>query len=81
VDQGHAGLDDGDLAVLTAGIFWACTGRTPCWAGRLLGMGSGGERELHAMAHGTAFLHSVMMQEKKGMMKSWNVWLIFSTFC
>src|SRR5436305_2079833 len=29
---------------------------------------------------GTAFLHSVMMQEKKGMMKSWNVWLVFSTF-
>ena len=29
---------------------------------------------------GTAFLHSVMIQEKKGMMKSWNVWLIFSTF-
>ena len=29
---------------------------------------------------GTAFLHSVMMQEKRGMMKSWNVWLIFCTF-
>ena len=29
---------------------------------------------------GTAFLHSVMMQEKRGMMKQWNVWLIFSTF-
>jgi cytochrome c-type biogenesis protein CcmF len=29
---------------------------------------------------GTAFLHSVMMQERRGMMKSWNVWLIFSTF-
>ena len=29
---------------------------------------------------GTAFLHSVMMQEKRGMMKNWNVWLIFSTF-
>jgi cytochrome c-type biogenesis protein CcmF len=29
---------------------------------------------------GTAFLHSVMMQEKKGMMKRWNVWLIFATF-
>src|SRR6266567_6931066 len=28
----------------------------------------------------TAFLHSVMMQEKKGMMKVWNVWLIFITF-
>ena len=29
---------------------------------------------------GTAFLHSVMMQEKRGMMKSWNVWLVFATF-
>jgi len=29
---------------------------------------------------GTAFLHSVMMQEKRGMMKVWNMWLIFSTF-
>jgi len=28
----------------------------------------------------TAFLHSVMMQEKKGMMKVWNVVLISSTF-
>ncbi len=28
----------------------------------------------------TAFLHSVMMQEKRGMMKIWNVWLIFTTF-
>src|SRR5262249_33651624 len=29
---------------------------------------------------GTAFLHSVMMQEKKGMMKVWNVVLVSSTF-
>jgi cytochrome c-type biogenesis protein CcmF len=29
---------------------------------------------------GTAFLHSVMMQEKRGMMKIWNMVLIFSTF-
>jgi cytochrome c-type biogenesis protein CcmF len=29
---------------------------------------------------GTAFLHSTIMQEKRGMMKSWNLWLIFSTF-
>src|SRR5713101_8064207 len=29
---------------------------------------------------GTAFLHSVMMQEKRGMMKVWNVWLVFATF-
>jgi cytochrome c-type biogenesis protein CcmF len=29
---------------------------------------------------GTAFLHSVMMQEKKGMMKVWNIILISATF-
>src|ERR1039457_5278096 len=29
---------------------------------------------------GTAFLHSVMMQEKKGMMKAWNMVLISTTF-
>jgi cytochrome c-type biogenesis protein CcmF len=29
---------------------------------------------------GTAFLHSVMMQEKKGMMKVWNMVLISTTF-
>ena len=29
---------------------------------------------------GTAFLHSVMMQEKRGMLKVWNMWLIFGTF-
>ncbi len=29
---------------------------------------------------GTAFLHSVMMQEKRGMMKVWNMGLIFATF-
>lgn len=29
---------------------------------------------------GTAYLHSVMMQEKRGMLKVWNIWLVFSTF-
>src|SRR6266851_5233453 len=29
---------------------------------------------------GTAFLHSVMIQEKRGMMRVWNVWLVFTTF-
>ena len=29
---------------------------------------------------GTAFLHSVMMQEKKGMMKVWNMVLVSATF-
>ncbi len=30
---------------------------------------------------GTAFLHSVMLQEKKGMMKVWNMTLVILTFC
>ena len=29
---------------------------------------------------GTAFLHSVMMQEKRGMLKTWNMWLVFGDF-
>ena len=29
---------------------------------------------------GTAFLHSVMMQEKRGMLKMWNMWLVFFSF-
>jgi len=29
---------------------------------------------------GTAFLHSVIMQEKRGMMRVWNIWLVFLTF-
>jgi cytochrome c-type biogenesis protein CcmF len=29
---------------------------------------------------GTAFLHSTIMQQRRGMMKKWNVWLIFLTF-
>ena len=28
----------------------------------------------------TAFIHSVIIQEKRGMLKNWNVWLIFTTF-
>jgi len=48
--------------------------------GRLLGMGSGRKRLAHALAHRTAFLHSVIMQEKRGMLKVWNMALIFATF-
>jgi cytochrome c-type biogenesis protein CcmF len=29
---------------------------------------------------GTAFLHSVMIQEKRGMLKMWNIYLILATF-
>lgn len=29
---------------------------------------------------GSAFLHSLMMQEQRGILKAWNVWLIVTTF-
>ena len=48
--------------------------------GRLLGLGPGRECFTDALANGTAFLHSVIMQERKGMMKVWNMVLILSTF-
>ena len=66
---------------LTAGIFLGAH-----WAYSVLGWGGywGWDpvenASLMPWLTGTAFLHSVMMQEKRGMMKSWNVWLIFVTF-
>ncbi|ACO31387.1 MULTISPECIES: heme lyase CcmF/NrfE family subunit [Acidobacterium] len=66
---------------LTCGIFLGMH-----WAYEVLGWGGywGWDpvenASLMPWIAGTAFLHSVMMQEKRGMMKSWNVWLIFSTF-
>jgi len=66
---------------LTCGIFLGMH-----WAYEVLGWGGywGWDpvenASLMPWLTGTAFLHSVMMQEKRGMMKSWNVWLIFSTF-
>jgi cytochrome c-type biogenesis protein CcmF len=66
---------------LTCGIFMGAH-----WAYSVLGWGGywGWDpvenASLMPWLTGTAFLHSVMMQEKRGMMKSWNVWLIFSTF-
>jgi cytochrome c-type biogenesis protein CcmF len=49
------------------------------WSG-YWGWDSADNASLMPWLTGTAFLHSLMLQEKKGMMKSWNVWLIFSTF-
>ncbi len=56
------------------------------WAYAMLGWGGYWEWDpvenasLLPWITGTAFLHSVMMQEKRGMMKVWNVWLVFITF-
>src|ERR1700737_2826106 len=66
---------------LTCGIFLGAH-----WAYSVLGWGGywGWEPVENASflpwLTGTAFLHSVMMQEKRGMLKTWNMWLIFSTF-
>jgi cytochrome c-type biogenesis protein CcmF len=66
---------------LTLGIFMGAH-----WAYKVLGWGGywGWDpvenASLLPWLTGTAFLHSVMMQEKRGMLKVWNVWLIFTTF-
>jgi cytochrome c-type biogenesis protein CcmF len=66
---------------LTCGIFLGAH-----WAYRVLGWGGywGWDpvenASLMPWLTGTAFLHSVMMQEKRGMLKIWNMWLIFATF-
>lgn len=66
---------------LTVGIFLGAN-----WAYYVLGWGGywGWDpvenASLLPWITGTAFLHSVMMQEKRGMMKTWNMWLIFTTF-
>src|SRR5229473_913708 len=66
---------------LTCGIFLGAH-----WAYSVLGWGGywGWDpvenASLFPWLGATAFLHSVMMQEKRGMMKVWNVWLIFITF-
>src|SRR5689334_7580636 len=66
---------------LTCGIFLGAH-----WAYSVLGWGGywGWDpvenASLMPWLTGTAFLHSVMMQEKRGMLKMWNMWLIFGTF-
>ncbi|OLE57075.1 MAG: cytochrome C biogenesis protein [Chloroflexi bacterium 13_1_20CM_2_59_7] len=66
---------------LTCGIFLGAH-----WAYSVLGWGGywGWDpvenASLMPWLTGTAFLHSVMMQEKRGMLKVWNMWLIFATF-
>jgi cytochrome c-type biogenesis protein CcmF len=68
-------------AFLTVGIFLGAH-----WAYSVLGWGGywGWDpvenASLMPWLTGTAFLHSVMMQEKRGMLKIWNMWLVFSTF-
>src|SRR5580658_5438715 len=68
-------------AFLTCGIFLGAH-----WAYAVLGWGGywGWDpvenASLMPWLVGTAFLHSVMMQEKRGMLKVWNMWLVFATF-
>src|SRR5439155_508141 len=72
---------DWSCGLLTCGIFLGAH-----WAYSVLGWGGywGWDPVENASflpwLTGTAFLHSVMMQEKRGMLKVWNMWLIFATF-
>ena len=67
--------------LLTCGIFLGAH-----WAYAVLGWGGywGWDpvenASLMPWLVGTAFLHSVMMQEKRGMLKVWNMWLVFFSF-
>jgi len=67
--------------LLTVGIFLGAH-----WAYAVLGWGGywGWDpvenASLMPWLIGTAFLHSVMMQEKRGMLKVWNMWLVFFSF-
>ena len=67
--------------LLTCGIFLGAH-----WAYSVLGWGGywGWDpvenASLMPWLVGTAFLHSVMMQEKRGMLKVWNMWLVFAAF-
>src|ERR1700723_2102640 len=67
--------------LLTCGVFLGAH-----WAYSVLGWGGywGWDpvenASLMPWLTGTAFLHSVMMQEKRGMLKMWNMWLVFATF-
>jgi hypothetical protein len=49
--------------------------------GRLLGVGPGGERQSFLpWLTATAFLHSIIIQEQRGILKVWNVVLIWATY-
>ena len=66
---------------LTIGVFlgahwaYAVLGWGGCW-----GWDPVENASLMPWLVGTAFLHSVMMQEKRGMLKVWNMWLVFAAF-
>jgi len=80
MDSHHTALDDGGLAVPDLRHLPWLVLAYRCWAGRMVGWDPVENASLLPWLTGTAFLHSVMMQEKRGMMKVWNMWLIFSTF-
>ena len=81
LDSHHAPLDHRDLAVPkhrhSAGQGWAYA--VLGWGG-YWGWDPVENASLLPWITATAFLHSVMMQEKKGMMKVWNMVLVSATF-
>jgi hypothetical protein len=81
MDSHHPPLDHGDLVLphrrRLLGAHWAYA--VLGWGG-YWGWDPVENASLMPWLTGTAFLHSVMMQEKRGMLKVWNMSLIFATF-
>jgi len=81
VDSPDAQMDHDCVDVSVDGNFaWRALAYAVLGWGRVLGLDPVENASLLPWLTGTAFLHSVMMQEKRGMMKVWNVWLVFCTF-
>ena len=52
-----------------------------CWAGAVIGVGIRWRMPLSLpWLVGTAFIHSVMIQEKRSMLKLWNMLLVIASF-
>ena len=57
-------------------------GATRCSAGAATGAGTRSRtRRCCRGSPGTAFIHSVMVQERRGMLRVWNLSLVLATFC
>jgi hypothetical protein len=72
-------LDAGAWIFLLIGLIWAAAGPDVLgWGG--FETGPSENAMLMPWLTGTAFLHSVMMTEKRGMLKKWNMVLIILTY-
>src|SRR5581483_3422885 len=81
LDSDDTPVDDGAMDVSGCGnsAGWPL-GVQRAGMGWLLGVGPRRERLPSSMAGRNGFFHSVMVQERRGMLKVWNVVLVIVTF-